>query len=201
MIRTALKYIAAIVAVALIGWSVYSIVTLVANDERSIADRTQLREALIQEEDAREALARQVESLGGTPVVPSQSTRPGETPRPLYEVIPGPRGPVGPSGPSGSDGRTPDPVPGPAGSNGAPGDTITGPPGPAGPAGKDGANGSDGKDSTVPGPPGPAGNDGRGITDAQCGDGGRWTISWTDGTTSDGGQCRATLLPDPSPTE
>lgn len=199
MIRNALKYIAAIVAVAIIGWSVYSIVTLVANDERSIADRTQLREALVEEEAAREALARQVESLGGTPVVPSQ-TRDGETPRPPFVLIPGPRGPAGPGGASGEDGRTPDPVPGPAGRSGAPGDTITGPPGPAGPTGKDGTNGSDGKDGPQ-GPAGPAGNDGRGIADAQCGDDGRWTITYTDGTSSDGGQCRASLIPDPEPTE
>jgi len=64
--------------------------------------------------------------------------------------------------------------------------------GPMGPAGAD---------STVPGPAGPAGPpgangaEGRGITDAQCRDDGRWAITYTDGTTTDGGQCRATVVP------
>lgn len=73
------------------------------------------------------------------------------------------------------------------------GDTVTGP------AGKDG---KDGADSTVPGPVGPAGadgKDGRGITDATCSDDGRWTVLYTDGTTSDGGVCRVALIPDPTP--
>jgi hypothetical protein len=65
-----------------------------------------------------------------------------------------------------------------------------------GPAGADSTvPGPAGADSTVPGPPGPAGADGRSITDAQCLDNGRWSISWSDGTTTDGGQCRETITP------
>ena len=91
----------------------------------------------------------------------------------------GPPGPVGATGPQGLPGMT-----------GATGDT--GPPGPAGPAGAD---------STVPGPTGPpgatgpqgpSGADGRGIRSATCGDNGRWLITYTDGATQDGGQCRTT---------
>jgi len=98
--------------------------------------------------------------------------------------IPGPVGPVGATGSPGADST----VPGPPGATGATG--------PAGPAGADstvpGPAGSPGE----PGPPGPAGMngaDGRGITSAFCGDTGRWTITYTDGATQDGGQCRTTL--------
>lgn len=87
-------------------------------------------------------------------------------------------GPVGPAGPAGAAGP-----PGPAGPPGA--DSTT--PGPPGPAGSAGATGETG-------PQGAAGQDGRGIKDAYCWDNGRWTITYTDGTTQDGGQCRATLV-------
>lgn len=107
---------------------------------------------------------------------------------------PGPAGPVGPTGPGGppgpngldgSDGATG--ATGFAGATGEPG--SVGPQGPAGPAGAD---------STVPGPQGPQGADGaqgRGIQSAYCGDNGRWTITYTDGATQDGGQCRAGIGP------
>ena len=92
----------------------------------------------------------------------------------------GPVGPPGPVGPQGLDGLTGATGPvGPAGPAGA--DSTV--PGPAGPAGADGA----------PGPAGPQGEEGRGIKSAFCGNEGRWTITYTDGATSDGGQCRNTL--------
>lgn len=121
-------------------------------------------------------------------------------------------GPVGPPGRPGDDGLAGLSVRGPSGGDGAP-SNIPGPPGPAGPAGPAGEPGAAGPagppgpagaDSTVPGPQGPAGADGqpgangadgRGITDAQCRDDGRWAITWTDGTTTDGGNCRATIAP------
>jgi hypothetical protein len=99
----------------------------------------------------------------------------------------GEQGIPGPVGPAGKDST----VPGPVGATGA-----TGPAGPAGPPGAD---------STVPGPAGPAGevgppgpagadgSDGRGISSANCGADGRWLITYTDNTTSDGGTCRTTL--------
>jgi len=68
--------------------------------------------------------------------------------------------------------------------------------GPMGPAGAD---------STVPGPIGPVGPagangaDGRGIQSAVCGDDARWLITYTDGTTSDGGACRTTFIPGANP--
>lgn len=104
---------------------------------------------------------------------------------------PGPLGPIGPKGNEGDDGVAGlsfvGPA-GPAGADGAPGlPGLQGEPGPAGPPGAD---------STVPGPagpPGPAGangSDGRGIESAYCQDNGRWLITYTDGSTSDGGECR-----------
>lgn len=53
--------------------------------------------------------------------------------------------------------------------------------GPMGPAGAD---------STVPGPEGQPGPQGRGLDDMQCGDNGRWTAFWSDGSTTDSGVCR-----------
>jgi hypothetical protein len=107
-----------------------------------------------------DALARQVEGLGGTPVA-GPSGSPGE---PGKTVI-GARGPSGPPGPSGAPGKA------------AP--TITPAPGPSGPAGPSGAPGAD---STIPGPTGPAGVDGAAGQDGQDGsDGtdGAPPSSWT----------------------
>jgi hypothetical protein len=58
--------------------------------------------------------------------------------------------------------------------------------GPMGPAGAD---------STVPGPEGKQGEPGRGLQSQFCGDDRRWLITYTDGTTQDGGVCRE----DPGP--
>jgi len=108
-------------------------------------------------------------------------------------TVPGPPGPLGPVGPKGD-----------TGDDGVAGLSFQGPVGPPGPAGEPGLTGPAGADSTVPGPAGPpgadgatgpagaSGADGRSITDAQCRDDGRWAISWSDGTTTDGGNCRAT---------
>lgn len=106
----------------------------------------------------------------------------------------GERGPLGPVGPKGDKGDIGDDgvaglsFQGPAGADGAPG--LPGPQGEPGPAGPPGA------DSTIPGPAGPPGtagangSDGRGIESAYCQDNGRWLITYTDGSTSDGGECR-----------
>lgn len=111
--------------------------------------------------EARDALARQVQQLGGTPVAGS----------------PGSRGEVGPSGPPGPSGLN--------GSDGQPGadSTVPGPTGPAGADGKNGVDGQDGQpgaDSTVPGPVGPAGPPGPAGADGANGTDGR---NGTDGQT------------------
>lgn len=119
-------------------------------------------------------------------------------------------GPPGPAGADGSDGKgipgTPgnpgadSTVPGPVGSPGKDGaaSTVPGPAGPAGPPGPPGA------DSTVPGPQGPSGPagpqgpqgaPGRGIQSAYCGSDNHWAITYTDGTTEDGGVCRESIGP------
>lgn len=123
--------------------------------------------------EARDALAQQVERLGESPV----AGPPGSRGQPGASVIgptgppgekgdpgaPGPIGPTGPVGPSGSPGTngtdgsdgvgTPG-TPGPSGAAGADGQSVVGPPGPkgdtgpAGEAGKDGKDGTDGRDGT-----------------------------------------------------
>jgi hypothetical protein len=105
-----------------------------------------LQEELRTSNDARDALARQVQSLGGTPV----AGPPGSRGEPGKSVI-GARGPSGPPGPSGKPAPTLTPSPGPsgpAGPSGAPGadSTVPGPVGPTGSAGQDGADGAAGQD-------------------------------------------------------
>lgn len=125
----------------------------------------------------RDALARQVERLGGTPVAgpsgrqgePGQSVTgpPGE---PGIPGVAGPSGPLGPSGVPGAPGKNG--APGAVGASGAPGAAgATGPagvagaqgpqgePGPAGPRGEPGEQGPRGE-AGEQGPPGPACPDG-----------------------------------------
>lgn len=108
--------------------------------------------------EARDALALQVQQLGEKPVAgpPGSRGEPGET-------VVGPQGPKGDRGPAGSPGPSGPPgKPGPKGddgSEGPQGEAITGSPGPegvpgpAGPAGPPGPQGD-------PGPAGPPGSDG-----------------------------------------
>lgn len=110
-----------------------------------------------QANEARDALAKQVQALGGKPVAGPPGSR-GEA----GKTIVGKRGPSGAPGKAGQDGKdaptiTPAPGPtGPAGPSGAPGaqgepgadSTVPGPAGATGPAGQDGASGAPGKDGT-----------------------------------------------------
>ncbi|MFL4904805.1 collagen-like protein [Streptomyces sp. MMS24-I2-30] len=117
---------------------------------------------------ARDALAQQVEHLGGTPVAGPAGSRgqPGES-------VVGPSGPPGVEGPQGEPGPTGSPgpsgSPGKDGSDGRTGASATGQPGapgatgaagPAGPAGPQGDPGPAGSQGDQ-GPAGPAGADGR----------------------------------------
>lgn len=95
--------------------------------------------------EARDALARQVQSLGETPVAGPPGSR--SDPKPGAIGARGPAGPPGPAGPAGKPAPTITPSPGPAGPpgpSGAPGADSTVP----GPAGQDGASGAPGKDGT-----------------------------------------------------
>jgi hypothetical protein len=150
--------------------------------------------------------AEQVASESGAPLAGPQGAQGAQGPR-GEQGFPGPAGEAGPVGPKGDKGDTGPAglagVLGAAGANGLNGpagtDGLPGPPGPQGPAGPAGPKGDAGAASTVPGPEGspgpegPKGDDGRGIRSAICADDGRWNITYTDGTTQDGGQCRATL--------
>lgn len=110
------------------------------------------------EHAARDALARQVEDLGGTPVVGPPGTRgkPGESVTgppgpPGQDGEEGQSGPSGPPGPSGSPGRS--------GRDGTDGTSATGAPGAPGEDGSPGAAGPPGE-SGAAGPPGPQGEPG-----------------------------------------
>lgn len=117
----------------------------------------------------------------------------------------GPLGPMGPKGDPGDDGLAGLTVEGPPGTDGTPGPPgPAGAPGPMGPMGPPGPAGEGSGEPGPAGPPGPPGADGangapgadgRGIVSAQCRDDGRWAITYTDGTTQDGGLCRT----DPAP--
>jgi hypothetical protein len=101
-------------------------------------DQERLRDDLVDARANQDALAQQVENLGGNPVVDP-------------EDFVGPQGIQGIEGEPGADGAQGDP--GPEGAQGATGATgDPGPPGPqgeqgpTGPAGADGADGEDGQD-------------------------------------------------------
>ncbi|MFF5842103.1 collagen-like protein [Streptomyces massasporeus] len=127
-----------------------------------------LSQDLRTEHAARDALARQVEDLGGTPVVGPPGTRgePGDSvtgpPGPSGEE--GDSGPTGPPGPSGS--------PGPRGKDGSDGASATGAPGADGSPGAAGPPGPQGE-------PGPPGADGERGEKGEQGPAGSPPSSWT----------------------
>jgi hypothetical protein len=143
--------------------------------------------------DARDALAAQVERLGGEPVAGPPGSR-GDVGEPGPPGPPGPEGDPGPPGEPGADGAT-----GPRGTAGDDGaDGQDGSEGEPGAPGTDGAAGEDGADGATgpagpPGPegdPGPAGPQGEPGEDGQDGDRGPagpppsgWTFTGPDGTT------------------
>lgn len=109
-----------------------------------------LQHELVTANTARDALARQVQGLGATPVAGEPGSRGSVGP----SGPPGPAGPAGPVGPPGPGG-----VPGKNGSNGVNGVSITGSPGPAGASGVNGSDGANGADGAA-GPAGPQGEAG-----------------------------------------
>lgn len=158
---------------------------------------------------ARDALARQVQGLGATPVAGKPGSRGGMGPV-GPSGAPGPTGPSGrpgPTGPSGKTGAT-----GSAGSDGVNGVSVTGSPGqdgsdgtsgtdgaagPAGPAGPQGDPGPAGPQGE-PGPAGPQGPAGAAGSESSCPDGySMQTPSWDP----DALVCRRDSTPDPSPTD
>lgn len=132
----------ALLVVAFLGWLAIQVV-LLSHDLRTA-------------NDARDALATQVERLGGTPIAgpPGSRGEPGESVR-------GPKGDPGEPGAPGASGEPgapgPPGSPGPSGSAGEGG--VPGSPGPSGEPGSDGAPGADGADGE-PGPAGPQGEPG-----------------------------------------
>lgn len=143
--------------------------------------------------EARDALASQVQQLGGKPVAgpPGSRGEPGQSvvgpAGPRGETGPtGPPGPVGPSGKPGGDGANGVSA---TGEPGAPGGT--GPTGPAGPQGIQGEPGATGPQ----GEQGPQGDPGeRGPAGASCEDGYSWQTPSYD---PDARVCRRDGAPDP----
>jgi hypothetical protein len=150
--------------------------------------------------DARDALARQVQSLGEKPIAgpPGSRGEPGKT-------VVGPKGdkgdpgPTGPPGPSGSPGKN-----GKAGTDGTDGTDGVGQPGASGSPGVDGATGPQGEPGPAgpqgePGPAGQDGQDGRDGTDGQtCPDG--YSLQ-TPSYDRDALVCRKDGAPDPGGSE
>ena len=148
---------AAIVLGAAFAWIVLSIQGLSVDLHTTRDDLQSTKTDLRQSRERSDALARQVERMGGTPVA-------GPTGEPGKSVTgprgekgdrgePGPTGPVGPTGPSGragDDGATGVGEPGSAGASGPAG--PAGPQGGAGPAGPAGEQGPQGER----GPAGPS---------------------------------------------
>lgn len=155
--------------------------------------------------DARDALAQQVQELGGTPVAGKPGSRgevgpsgpPGERGEPGPSGPPGPVGPTGPVGPSGKPGSKGSDGTDGIGQTGAPGspgaDGSDGAAGPAGPPGPQGEPGPAGP----PGERGPAGEDGQDGADGQaCPTGYSWQPAKGD---PDALVCRRDGAPEPSP--
>ena len=172
--------LAAALSVALVAWIIFTMQEL-SHDLRTA-------------NDARDALARQVQQLGHKPVAgpPGSRGEPGQSitgPRgPQGE--PGPSGPPGPSGSPGKDGKD-----GENGTAGRDGVGQTGAPGAAGatgPAGPPGPQGPQG-DTGPAGPQGPAGRDGQ-----TCPDGYSLQAPSYD---PDALVCRRDGAPDPSPSK
>lgn len=145
--RTDAVFAAAIViGVGLLAWIVITIQGLSSD----------LRTA----NQARDALASQVQRLGATPVAGSPGSRGSVGPAGAIGAR-GPRGYPGSPGPSGSPGASGSPgksgasgSPGPAGASGSSGvDGAVGSPGPAGAQGEPGPAGVDGKDGADGQPP------------------------------------------------
>lgn len=202
----------AIAIVGLLGWIGYSLfesnlraATSEANSQTLALDIQTICDTegklLVGDRDicpkADSVLANPTEAIAGPkgePGTPGRDGTPGAD-----STIPGPRGLEGEDGKDST-------VPGPPGAPGLD-STAPGPQGMMGLSGKDGADGADGApgaDSTVPGPQGeagpagpqgPQGPEGRGVRSQNCGDDGRWLITYTDGEVSDGGVCRTTITP------
>lgn len=210
----------ALVIIVGLGWTVYNQVaatqdknTAQANSQTLAKDIQTICAAqgklLVDDRDlcAKADAVRQAptEAIAGPKGDPGKDGLPGLPGMDGKDGKPGPSGPMGPIGPNGLDATGKpgaDGTAGPQGPAGAPGAAST-IPGPAGPPGAQGEPGPAGADSTVPGPEGPAGpagpqgEQGRSIASAYCGDGGRWTITYSDGATQDGGVCRTTAVTPP----
>ncbi|MGW2861965.1 hypothetical protein [Streptomyces sp. NPDC001205] len=146
-------------------WAVFGALALGAVLAGIVLSIYQMQSDLTVANQARDALARQVQGLGHQPIAGPPGSRgdPGQSvtgPR-GPQGDPGPAGPTGPPGPIGPTGQTGISATGAPGMNGAAGPTgQAGIPGPVGPTGAPGAAGKDGTDG-APGKDGKDGADGK----------------------------------------
>jgi hypothetical protein len=161
--RTVLTGTLVVLASALVAWIIATVLVVRSDITREHDRADALKTNLDRSQSAVNALSKQVEGLGATPVAtPSLVPIPGP-PGPAGISIIGPRGYTGPPGETGPMGRRgiqgPAGPPGASGAPGAKGETgATGPAGPEGSPGPAGSPGADGKDGAT-GPQGPAGPD------------------------------------------
>jgi len=156
----------------------------------------QLSQDLRNANTARDALASQVQRLGGKPIAgpPGSRGEPGKgivgpSGPPGEPGRIGPTGPVGPTGPAGDDGTDGVGQTGAPGTPGADGKTVVGPTGPQGPQGPEGP----------PGPQGPEGPQGEpGSAGSSCPEGYSWQAPEGD---PDALVCRRDGAPQPSPSK
>lgn len=167
----AMAFFGAIVLGCVLAWIVFNV--------RQVSQDLQSANA------ARDALASQVQRLGGTPVAgpPGSRGEPGKSPR-------GPRGYPGKDGVDGKAGTNATGKPGSPGKNGQSGAT--------------GKGGTDGQNSTVPGPSGGTGPPGQNATGApgQPGKDGKDGVDGKDGSNGrDGPTCPSGYSLQPSPSD
>jgi Collagen triple helix repeat (20 copies). len=192
-------FVLALVIAAGLGWMVYDRLattadknTAQANSQTLAQDIQRVCEAqgklLVDDRDLC-AKAEKVQANPTEEIPPAKGDKGNQGERGLQgeRGFPGLPGTKGDKGDRGLEGREALGLPGLNGTPGKDGATgKDGEPGVPGVDGKDGVPGADG----APGKDGVDGKDGRGITSVFCGDDGRWTITYTDGTTQDGGVCR-----------
>lgn len=166
--QTLLTVVAVAIVAFVLGWVIWSVSGAAERNDKLAANVSAQDALIVRLSASQDALAAQVESLGGTPVVdvpvPERGERgsdgkegaqgiPGESIVGLTgdKGEPGATGATGPVGPTGSPG-----VAGPAGSTGPTGPAGQSIAGPAGPAGETGAAGATGAPGST-GATGPAG--------------------------------------------
>lgn len=195
----------AIVGAILLGaWLIYMVLDIAASERESRETREDLAADVSELASSNKELEEAIAEVNRR-CLKAKDCVPVQVPEVPDVDVTGPQGEVGPKGDTGEQGPpgktgirgSRGPI-GPKGDTGTTGSVgATGIQGPAGPQGEPGIKGDTGEQ----GPKGDKGEPGRGITDAQCDpETGRWVISYSDNTSSDGGPCMIIHGPPPNET-